>query len=529
MTTSNDFGAASDPIARDAAITTDVVVNDETPEMAETREQIEETRAQMASTVDAIREKLSPTHLVEEAKDAAKDAAKDLAHSAVDKAKDLAGSAMEAVSSAAGAALATASDAVDSVKEALHIGGNDDEADYPAAAESTMTLDAGMEGTETLPGASQYSREPGYGASPAKTNTVITNSLSSLSNLSEAAKPYISAGTATGAKVVDTIKLNPLPAALIGIGLGWLLMSAKRQSAGAGSGYDTRTSGLESYNDEGYGAYQTPPATVYSTGYTGDATLDTDTRIGQAKDALNNAKTATSEFAGDAKAKASDAAAQAKDKAADLTAQAKDKAADLAGTAKEKAADVQAKVSDAASQAKDKATDLAEQAKTKASDLASTAKEKASDVVGSVGAKASQLGSAAKGQGQQAASSLDSFVHENPLAAGAIALVVGAAVGLALPGTSKENELIGPTRDRLVDQAGAQAQEMVGKVQTVAEAALSTAKDNIGQAKGDLGSQIADTFQQAKDAVTETVKTEAQNQGLAGKPEGEEKPEGDAS
>ena len=34
---------------------------------------------------------------------------------------------------------------------------------------------------------------------------------------------------------MDTIKLNPLPAALIGIGLGWLLMSARRQSAVGGS------------------------------------------------------------------------------------------------------------------------------------------------------------------------------------------------------------------------------------------------------------------------------------------------------
>ena len=513
MTTSNNFGG-SDPIARDAEITTDLAA-DETPEIAKIKAEIEETRAHMAGNVDAVREKLSPTHLVEEAKDAAKTAAKDVAHSAVDKAKDLAGSAMDAVSSAAGAALATASDAVDSVKEALHIGGD---SEYAATAESTMTLDAGTMGTNGVPGsASQvYSAEPGYLPRPTAPRTTSTNNYASGSALA----PYLSAGAATGAKVVDTIKLNPLPAALIGVGLGWLLMSAKRQNGGASTSYATRTSGLESYNDEGYGAYQAPSATVYGTGYVGDNSLesDTDAKVAQAKNALNNAKNAASDFASDAKMKAADAASQAKDKAADLTAQAKDKAADLSSTAKDKAADVQAKVSETAAQAKDKA-----------SELASTAKDKASDVVGTVGAKASQLGVAAKGQGQQAVSSVDSFVHENPLAAGAIALVVGAAVGLALPGTSKENQLIGPTRDRLVDQAGAQAQEMVGKVQNVAEAALSTAKDNIGQAKGDLGSQITDTFQQAKEAVTDAVKTEAQNQGLAAKPEGEDKPEGDAS
>ena len=492
--TTNQYSADNDPIARDATITTNTAVvsadaSDElapTPEIEETRAQIEETRDQMAATVDAIREKLSPAHIVEEAKDAAKTAAKDAAHGVVDKAKELAGSAMDAVSSAAGAALATASDAVDSVKDALHIGGGSGSeigdgnaltgsSDY-VAPYYTATPGAAT-GTLSPPSRSSseiYSREA---IEPVIPRRIIETTRTAISPYIEttrtAVAPYLSTGYTTGAKIVDTIKLNPLPAALIGIGLGWLLMSAKRQSTTTTSGYATRPLGLETYTDDGYGAYETPTATSYGTGYTsGDTGYTEPSRTAQAKDALGTAAGTVSGFASDAKDKVTDVAGQAKDKVTDVAGQAKDTAADLAAQAKDKAADLAAQASGLAAQAKDKASDLTEQAKTRAADLASGVKDKAADVVGTVGVKANQFGTAAKSQGQYAASTLDSFVHENPLAAGAIALVVGAAVGLALPSTSKENELIGPTRDRLVDQAGVQASEMVGKVQHVAETAV---------------------------------------------------------
>lgn len=518
--TNNSYGAGSDPIARDAAITTTTTTyTDEsaTPEIAETRAQIEETRAHMADTVDAIREKLSPQHLVEEAKDAAVSAASDAVHGVVDKAKEFAGNAMDVVSSAAGTVMATAADAVDSVKDALHIGGESDETsltgspDY-AAPYYTATPGAAT-GTVVPPPRSAseiYSSEPGY---PRRI----------MDATGAAVAPYLSTGLTTGAKIVDTIKLNPLPAALIGIGLGWLLMSAKRQST-TNSGYATAT-----YTDDAYQAPST--AAVYTEQAKQALGNATDAVSGFASDAKDKAsdlagqaKYTVTDFAGQAKDTVSDFAGQAKDKASDIAGQAKDKASDIAGQAKDKASDLAAQASGIASQAKDKASDLADQAKSRASDLASGVKDKASDVVGTVGLKANQLGTAAKSQGQYAASTVDSFVHENPLAAGAIALAVGVAVGLALPSTSKENELIGPTRDRLVDQAGAQASEMVGKVQHVAEAALGVAQDNLGKAKNDLTSSLSDTLQQTKDAfgaakdqVTDAVKTEAQNQGLAQK------------
>ncbi len=48
---------------------------------------------------------------------------------------------------------------------------------------------------------------------------------------------------------------------------------------------------------------------------------------------------------------------------------------------------------------------------------------------------------------------VDDFVHENPLAVGAFALAVGAAIGLALRVTEYENRAMGATRDEAVARA----------------------------------------------------------------------------
>jgi ElaB/YqjD/DUF883 family membrane-anchored ribosome-binding protein len=45
------------------------------------------------------------------------------------------------------------------------------------------------------------------------------------------------------------------------------------------------------------------------------------------------------------------------------------------------------------------------------------------------------------------------WVQENPLAAGAIALAVGAAIAMVLPATGAENRAMGETRDRVWQRA----------------------------------------------------------------------------
>jgi len=69
------------------------------------------------------------------------------------------------------------------------------------------------------------------------------------------------------------------------------------------------------------------------------------------------------------------------------------------------------------------------------------------------------------------------MVRENPLAMGALAVGTGAAVGLAIPQTTREHETMGEARDNLVETVQEKAQDAQQKVQRVAEEAQSAAKD----------------------------------------------------
>ena len=69
------------------------------------------------------------------------------------------------------------------------------------------------------------------------------------------------------------------------------------------------------------------------------------------------------------------------------------------------------------------------------------------------------------------------MLRENPLAMGALAVGAGAAVGLAIPQSTQEHEVLGEARDTLVEKAQEKAQEAQQRVQRVAQEAQSAAKE----------------------------------------------------
>jgi Protein of unknown function (DUF3618) len=90
--------------------------------------------------------------------------------------------------------------------------------------------------------------------------------------------------------------------------------------------------------------------------------------------------------------------------------------------------------------------------------------EKVADVADSVGQTVGQMpdriGEGAQGLGQQA----QRVLHESPLAVGAAAVAVGAAIGLALPSTRVEQEVLGSTTSKLVDSVEQTATETMQQV-----------------------------------------------------------------
>lgn len=102
------------------------------------------------------------------------------------------------------------------------------------------------------------------------------------------------------------------------------------------------------------------------------------------------------------------------------------------------------------------------------------------DTAGQVASKAkesvNQLGSQATDQAQRARGGFERLLEENPLAVGAAVAGFGMLVGLAVPETEKENQMLGQARDSLMDRAGQAAQETAQRVQSVAQEAVSAAK-----------------------------------------------------
>jgi len=89
--------------------------------------------------------------------------------------------------------------------------------------------------------------------------------------------------------------------------------------------------------------------------------------------------------------------------------------------------------------------------------------------------------------GRRAQNQFQRMMYENPLLVGAGALMLGAAFGLAVPETDKENELMGDMRDSVIERAQDLAGQAATKVQEtanqVADAAANVAQSVTGEPK----------------------------------------------
>lgn len=96
--------------------------------------------------------------------------------------------------------------------------------------------------------------------------------------------------------------------------------------------------------------------------------------------------------------------------------------------------------------------------------------KKAYKQVGKVGATAQDFAGTAQDKYEQ-------YMEENPLAVGAVALALGAAVGFAFPATQIESRYMGEARNNLLQKAEETARDAVGKVQQVAAQVTDTVKE----------------------------------------------------
>lgn len=218
-------------------------------------------------------------------------------------------------------------------------------------------------------------------------------------------------------KVIEAMRNNPMPTAMIAAGVGWMIMRGSNPQIGGRPG---------TYPGHGYSAVGEAGERIRDkTGQAVESVRDTARQVGEK----------TSEFA----------------------------------------SDIQERTGAIAGQAWEKTGQIALQAKEKTGQLASQAAE-----------QVSQLGDKAAEQAGRARDAFARSFQENPLAIGALALAVGAAVGLLLPETRRENEMMGEKRDQLLEKAKVTGAEVAQRVEHVVDQTMESAKE---ETKSQLGEQ----------------------------------------
>ena len=130
------------------------------------------------------------------------------------------------------------------------------------------------------------------------------------------------------------------------------------------------------------------------------------------------------------------------------------------------------------------ANGLADQAKSIVSDVAGTlgdAPGKVRDMVGRASDRVQSAVGSARDTASDAVRPIAGAMGGQPLLMGAAALAAGAVIGSALPRTRTEDRILGPQRDRLVDEAATMTREMGDRAFEAAratyDAASRTARD----------------------------------------------------
>jgi ElaB/YqjD/DUF883 family membrane-anchored ribosome-binding protein/uncharacterized protein YjbJ (UPF0337 family) len=113
---------------------------------------------------------------------------------------------------------------------------------------------------------------------------------------------------------------------------------------------------------------------------------------------------------------------------------------------------------------------------------------------GDLRGRAMHAGGTMQHEAGRLAGSIDGFIHRQPLVSGAIAFAIGAAIASALPHTREEDELMGETSDAVKDEARREAGHLYDRGKDEAEhlydEASQSAERAYDKAKGAVGSSV---------------------------------------
>jgi ElaB/YqjD/DUF883 family membrane-anchored ribosome-binding protein len=282
------------------------------------------------------------------------------------------------------------------------------------------------------------------------------------------------------------VTANPLPVALLGVSLAWLMAkpagSAEANTIRSDRHWDDSINKRRGYTasaEDDFDEYAEYPVTVIS----GDSLQ----RLGHTSDEHGNTY---SEFTDDAGKKFKALSDEGGMRAGHFVDEAGNRFkgfTDAAGNRVE--------------QFRDEAGSLLDEAAGWASHTWQKAREKMHDTRDAIDAqssagrdRATQAGDAVRSQMDNLNQTILTQFRDQPLVGGALAFALGAALGSALPHTPQEDALMGETADALKTKVGETASEVYEEGKEKAAGLYSTATDKAGE-----------LYQQAKDGIAGAV------------------------
>ncbi len=382
-------------------------------EAAVIRDDIERTRANMSRTVDEIEQRLSPAHLKEQVADL-KETVIGQFHEAKEHIKE-------------------------EIKEEIH------------------------EVKDRVRGEIAEARTAAYDATVGRVNHMVEDARETV--------------TDAGTTILGTIRANPIPAALVAVGIGWLFMNARSNRVG------TRRLRPAPYGGEELDLYA---------GYVGEGeSADTERYPREAgpRRVMRKGQKAIARAASTVGGGMSNVGHRVADGATNVGQRFAGGARNVGRTVAQGASSVGHRVADTASAVGHRVADGASAVAHGASSAAHRVGDRAGHLVEGARSTAMQVAGDARttgrrvvrGAGQQfhrAEATIEVAYEDSPMAFGAVALAIGAAVGLALPHTSKEDAWMGDAKEALFERAQVAAHEALHRVEErvseVASAAVST-------------------------------------------------------
>jgi hypothetical protein len=416
------------------------------------RAEIEQTRSELSGTINAIQEKLSPQNLVEQAKESVRDATigrvEQMVSDAKDTARDTGDNLMQMVRD----------NPLPAAIVGLGLGWlfmkNRDKSQDWEPRHDTRYRSGTYEGNY----GGNYNRDYDYRSSGR-----------SYSGQSE--------GFVEG--TIDKVRQNPLPAALAGAGLLMLMNKGGDSKSEIDRPYYARYGG---YEDEKGGIGSTVQQAGEKIGDTaGDVADKVGDVAGRAGDAIGSAAGQVKETVGDVAGGVAHTAGNVAGGTGDVLG----KVLRTIGQNPIPAALAGASIGWLWMQSNSEGRQRMSQVGHKVGDVAGGAGEAVGDAAGNVvvgvrhGAEAAQT-------------NFQRLLLGNPLAAGALAVGVGAALGLAVPETEQEHQILGQTKDKLVDKAQMVANSALDKVEEASQNVLQRVEETATDATYRVEQQVTE-------------------------------------